>query len=121
MMASLVSPGGSDGDGENPPWKRRAAFAEINGRRINEAIERGTSGPAPVFVCECGHPSCTAAVSLAIEDYAAVRIDFDRFLLVPGHEIEGLDQVVESHGDYLVVVKRGREARRMAQDADERS
>jgi hypothetical protein len=109
------------GTGESPPWKRRAAFAEINGRRVNEAIERGTSGPAPVFVCECGHFGCTATVSLSIEDYEAVRIDSDRFLLVPGHEIYGVDRVVDSHGDYLVVVKRGQEVREMARDADERS
>ena len=106
---------------EQPPWKRRAAAAEINGRRVNEAIERGTSGPVPVFVCECGNLDCDAKVSLTVPAYEAVRTDFDRFLLVPGHEIAGLDEVVERRPGYLVVVKRDPEAKEMAKNADDRS
>lgn len=106
---------------EQAPWKRRAAAAEINGRRVNEAIERGTDGPQPVFVCECGHLGCQAKVTLSIPDYESVRRDFDRFLVVPGHEIEGVDEVVEEHPGFLVVVKKEPEAKAMAEQADQRS
>lgn len=107
--------------GEQAPWKRRAAAAEINGRRVNEAIERGTGGPAPVFVCECGNLGCQAKVTLSIPDYESVRQDFDRFFVVPGHEIAGVDQVVEEHPDFLVVVKKEPEAKAMAAESDQRS
>ncbi len=107
--------------GEQAPWKRRAAAAEINGRRVNEAIERGTDGPSPVFVCECGNLGCQAKVTLSIPAYESVRQDFDRFLVVPGHQIAEVDQVVEEHSGFLVVVKKEPEAKEMAEKADQRS
>ena len=103
-------------------FKRRAAAAEINGRQVNEAIEpRGRPEETAVFVCECGHLGCNETVELAIAEYEAVRTDFDRFLIVPGHEIEEVDQVVERRDSYFVVIKREPEAREMAWASDERS
>lgn len=102
--------------------QRRAAAAEINGRQVNEAIEpRGRPDQAAVFVCECGHFGCSETVKIEVADYEAVRTSFDRFLVVPGHEIEAVDRVVERHGNYLVVVKRKPEAQEMARASDERS
>jgi hypothetical protein len=103
-------------------FKRQAAAAEINGRRVNEAIEpRGRLRQTAVFVCECGHLPCGETVEMALAEYEAVRTSFDRFLVVPGHEIEEVDEVVERHADYLVVVKRPPEAREMARATDGRS
>jgi hypothetical protein len=103
-------------------FQRRAASAEINGRRVNEAIEpRDRPAGTAVFVCECGHLGCSETVEIAIPEYEAVRTSFDRFLVVPGHEIEEVDEMVERRKDYLVVVKREPEAREMARANDERS
>lgn len=103
-------------------WLRCAAAAEINGRRVNEAIERGGGeGGSAVFVCECGHLGCSAKVELSLAAYESVRTSFDRFLLVPGHEIDQVDRVVERHPDHVVVVKRDGEARAMAAAADDRA
>lgn len=102
------------------PWERRAVSAEINGRRVNEAIERGGRGSSGVFVCECGHLGCNATVELSIAEYEAVRTAFDRFLVLPGHVIDAVDNVVENRGGYLVVVKREGEPKRMVREADPR-
>lgn len=103
-------------------FQRRAAAAEINGRQVNEAIEpRGRPDTSAVFVCECGHLGCSHTVKMPVAEYESVRTSFDRFLLVPGHEIEEVDKVVEQHESYLVVVKREPEAREMAEASDERS
>jgi hypothetical protein len=110
------------GDPASERFQRRAAAAEVNGRQVNEAIEpRGQSLGAAVFVCECGHLGCSETVKMRIVDYEAVRTSFDRFLLVPGHEIDEVDQVVERHEGYLVVIKRKPVAREMARASDERS
>jgi hypothetical protein len=101
-------------------WERCAVAAEVNGRRVNEAIERGADEGSAVFVCECGHLGCSTTIELSLADYESVRTNFDRFLLVPGHEIDRVDEVVERHPDYVVVVKREGEARAMAAAADER-
>ncbi len=107
--------------GKPPRSVERAAAAEINGRRVNEAIERGAraTGTA-VFVCECGKLGCSATVELAIEEYESVRSGFERFLVLPGHEIEEIEDVVECHETYLVVAKRDDQAVEMAYAADDR-
>jgi hypothetical protein len=103
-------------------FKRRAASLEVNGRRVNEAIERGGEDRgSAVFVCECGHLGCSETLELSIAEYEAVRTGFDRFLLVPGHEIEAVDEVVERHPAYLVVVKREPQAKALANATDERT
>jgi hypothetical protein len=117
----MTTAGPTPSPDEQAPWKRRAAAAEINGRRVNEAIERGTDGPRPVFVCECGNIGCQAKVTLSISAYESVRQDFDRFLVVPGHEIADVDRVVEEHSGFLVVVKKEPEAKAMAEKSDQRS
>lgn len=107
---------------EEPQWKQRMVTAEINGRRVNEAIERGDRNDRPlVFVCECGHIGCSSTLELEIAEYEEVRTDFDRFLVLPGHEISAVDRVVERHPRHLVVVKPGEGARERAHEADERT
>lgn len=99
----------------------RAAAAEVNGRRVNEAIERGAkAAAAAVFVCECGNLGCNSTVELTIAAYEKVRSGFDRFLVVPGHELEDIEDVVERHEDYLVVAKRDRQAAALAAATDDR-
>lgn len=119
-MSDVTSPG-EPGTGE-PRWKQRITNAEINGRRVNEAIERGGGeGGSAVFVCECGHLGCTSTLELTIADYEEVRTNFDRFFVVPGHEITEVDQVVERHSDHLVVIKPDEGAQESAREADERT
>ncbi|HEX3362998.1 MAG TPA: hypothetical protein VHS74_18540 [Solirubrobacterales bacterium] len=106
---------------EEPRFVARAASAEVNGRRVNEAIERGTAAAQDaVFVCECGNLGCTDTVELTIAEYEMVRSSFDRFLVIPGHEIESVEDVVERHDGYLVVVKRDSQAVVVAALTDDR-
>jgi hypothetical protein len=102
-------------------WKRRAALREVNRRRVNEAIERGTSGPVPVFVCECGNTVCNETLSVPAGNYDEARAGFDHFLVVPGHEIPEVDRVVERSPRYLVVVKHDPQARAVVQSRDGRA
>jgi hypothetical protein len=100
---------------------RRVACAEINGRRVNEAIERGADGRDPIaFLCECGRLGCTTKLRLTHREYEGVRVSFERFLLAPGHAVEGIDTVVEEHPAYAVATKHGYAAM-LAHDADERA
>jgi hypothetical protein len=93
---------------EDSPRERRLACAEVNRRRVNEAIERGHgSGREAAFICECGQAGCTTKLQLTIDAYEAVRTDFDRFLLAPGHVDESVETVAEDHDDYLVALKHG--------------
>lgn len=97
---------------DDPLWKRRVVRTEINRRRVNEALDRGrsTTAPAP-FMCECGRIGCNETLTLSTADYEAVRSGFERFLLIPGHEISEVDSIVERREGYLVVAKQGDGAR----------
>lgn len=97
----------------------RIARNEVLFRRVNEAIDLDDADPGDVlsFVCECGRLGCTETVGLSRREYDAVRIDFDRFLLVPGHEQTIAERVIEDHGRYLVVAKRGSAREVAAEDA----
>jgi len=112
----------SDASGDEPRWKQRITKAEINGRRVNEAIEQGDENvSSAVFVCECGHLGCSSTLELEIAEYEDVRTDFDRFFVIPGHEIVEVDRVIERHPEHLVVVKRDEGARESARQEDERT
>jgi hypothetical protein len=109
-------------DAGEPLWKQRITQTEINGRRVNEAIEQGEEGVrTAVFVCECGHLGCNSTVELGIAEYEEVRTDFNRFLVLPGHEMPEVDQVIERHPQHLVVAKRDAGAQAAARKADERA
>lgn len=100
--------------------ERRVARGEINRRRVNEAIDRGGRSGAPrVFVCECGRIGCNTTVRLSLDEYENVRTSFERFLVAPGHDVAGIEDVIERYGSHHVVAKRAT-ARELARDADER-
>ena len=80
---------------------------EVN-ERIN-AIDRGAlsgDGDTFGFHCECGRGGeCGDRVWMTLAEYEVVRQQDDRFALVPGHETEGLEHVVEQTDRYVVVDK----------------
>ena len=61
-------------------------------------------------MCECGRLACMNKVHLQLADYERVRSGFDRFLLAPGHEVAGIDTVVQREDGYVVAEKRGEES-----------
>jgi hypothetical protein len=96
--------------------------AEIKGRRVNEAIERGMRGSATaVFLCECGHLSCSRTMEVPLEDYGRIRQSFDHFIVAPGHEIASVDRLIQRHEDYVVVAKRHGRPADLARATDPRA
>lgn len=89
----------------------RLATNEARFREINERVERDleplvdTQDELLPFVCECGRPTCTDVIGLSVAEYERVRSDASRFVIVSGHEIEDVEDVVERHDRYVVVQK----------------
>ena len=84
-------------------------------RTVNERIaaidERavGWSDPSHVFdfQCECGKISgCSERVLMTLSEYDRVRAQRDRFAVVPGHESEEIEHVVERDARFVIVDKR---------------
>jgi len=98
--------------------KNEALFREVN-ERIRE-ITASTDGDAE-FLCECGDSTCAQPILISIEEYEAVRAVPTRFLVVPGHEIPDVEDVVEEKERFAVVEKRPGLSTDLAAESDPRS
>jgi len=99
--------------------RNESLFREVNERiaELNQAFEvEGRSE----FLCECTREECKEPISISIEEYEIVRAASTRFFVVPGHEDESVERVVERNDRYVVVEKIG-EAAEEADDLDPRS
>lgn len=92
--------------------QRRLAANEALTRDMNELVGEVSASwfeqDEPIrFRCECAAVSCDATVSLTREEYESVRAEGTRFVIVEGHELEELEDVVAHVRGYAVVEKRG--------------
>ena len=87
---------------------RNEALAREVNERIN-ALDRGaTKGGDGTFGfhCECGvEGGCAERIWMTLDEYDVVRQQDDRFALVPGHQTDELERVVERSDRYVVVDK----------------
>jgi hypothetical protein len=98
--------------------KRRARDSgnELLFRTVNQQIARRTERFRAQFsdidiVCECADPACVGTIRIAIEEFAKIERATNTFLVLPGHEEVGGEDVVEKTVAYFVVRKK-RQARR---------
>lgn len=100
--------------------KNEALFRDVN-ERIEQAAERHSrSSDKYGFVCECSSDDCFELVHVTIDEYENVRTDPLRFMVLGGHEMPEIEEVVERHTGYSVVVKTGPE-KDIVRDRDPRS
>jgi hypothetical protein len=98
---------------------------ESSFRDINDELESGirvlpSDGERVSFVCECGRTDCKDPVPLTLAEYELVRADGRHFVVVPGHEIEAVERVIDRRDGYYVVEKVGDSAA-VAEELDPRS
>jgi hypothetical protein len=100
----------------------RRALNENVFREMNERLDRlgEEFGEDTVeFLCECAESGCTAPLSIQVSLYETVRDHPRWFVVVPGHQREDVERVVQEHPDCLVIEKVG-EAGEVAEDTDPR-
>jgi hypothetical protein len=96
--------------------RKRAAQNQSLFREVNERIEDlSASAPFAGFICECLSTDCDERVPLTIEEYEHVRAGSNRFVVLPGHDVPEVEQVVETTARYVVVSKLGAGAEVAAQ------
>jgi hypothetical protein len=85
--------------------KNERLFRDLN-ERIREVSESLLAEGEPVeFICECAREGCLDRVKLTPAEFAEVREDETWFFVVPGHEREDVEIVVERRADYVIVAK----------------
>jgi hypothetical protein len=86
---------------------RRIGETQTLFREVNDRIFRLDQrfGPPTTFeiVCECGNEHCFARIPIDRTAYGLVRADHAAFAVIPGHEIESVEAVIERHDRYNVV------------------
>ena len=109
----------------NQARKERIGRNEALYRSINERIEDlnaafGMVTETMSVVCECGRIDCTEQIELDIPAFERVRADSAQFVVVPGHEIPEVEDVVEEH-DTFSVVRKEAETVELVEKLDERN
>jgi hypothetical protein len=95
-------------------------------RTVNERIEGlnqvfGTLTDTMTVICECGDGACAEQIEITVADYERIRSDPTLFVIVSGHEIPDVEDVVETQDTFDVVRKHEGDPADLAQERDPRS
>lgn len=100
--------------------RNEALFREVNERieRVTEALQ--VTSESIGILCECGNPSCTQTIEVALPEYERVRAESELFFVRTGHEEPNVEEVVEQHENFDIVRKNPGPAAEMARKLDPR-
>jgi len=85
----------------------RAAKNQSLFREVNERIEHLANGSLASFICECMQATCDERLQLTLDQYEKIRADSNRFVVLAGHDVPGVERVVETTDGYVLVEKLG--------------
>ena len=89
----------------------RAARSQVIFREVNERIAQLSTRldglEINLFVCECSNDECAESLEITPSEYQAVRAHGARFFVLAGHQLAGVEHVVEANERFLVVEKDG--------------
>jgi hypothetical protein len=105
---------------------RRIGMNEALYRAVNERIEGlndafGLVTETIAVVCECGNLECSAQIEIGMPAYERIRSDPTFFVVLPGHAIEDVEEVIERQDAYDVVRKHPGEPEQVARETDTRT
>lgn len=80
---------------------RQALRRSVN-ERARSVSSGSASGAIDVF-CECGRVRCATRLQIAIDAYDDVLATQRRYVVLAGHEDNGVDLVVARENGYIVV------------------
>jgi hypothetical protein len=83
--------------------RNQALFREVNERLLE--LSDGFQDGSMTFVCECSNDDCTATVTMTREDYESVRARATLFVVLTGHELLEVEDVVDRRDGFTVVEK----------------
>ncbi len=93
----------------DPDRELRAAQNQMLFRSVNDRIrELGESSVAPAeFACECADDTCVEKIPLTRQQFVAIESDPNRFIVLRGHELPEVEDVVAERDGFLIVSMHG--------------
>ena len=89
--------------------RRQTLFREVN-ENIANLTGLQTETGYTLVVCECSLLDCADSLEITTDEYESVRAQGTRFVVVPGHQLDGVERVVDGNSRFLVVEKVGHAA-----------
>lgn len=86
--------------------RQQSLFRDVN-ERIKGLAESFEVTETVEIVCECGQGGCLERFELSLAEYERLRLIPTHFGVLHGHEIPGVERIVEEHPQYVVVEKLG--------------
>ena len=79
-------------------------FREVNERiaEITKRLDNQDAGRLEVL-CECSRPNCVGRIDVSAEEYDEVRGAEDTFIVVDGHHVDGIEDVIRVTDRFAVV------------------
>lgn len=104
---------------------RRIGQNEALFRRVNKAVEeinelREVEQGELQIICECGDRTCIEQISLASEEYVALRGEPTHFAIKPGHQASPVERVIAKNDRYWIIEKHGGAPARLARELEAR-
>src|SRR5919204_3679446 len=87
--------------GSKQESRNQVLFREVNERVREVVAPLLTEGEEGEFLCECGDDACLETIRLDLDEYDAVRVSPDRFVMVPGHEDGIGEETVLENGRFV--------------------
>jgi hypothetical protein len=86
--------------------ERRIGENEAYWRQVNELAPPEPGVMNAVF-CECGVLGCSERVQMTAAEYERVRARPTTFVVAPGHELDGVERIIEITDRFHIVEKQG--------------
>ena len=80
----------------------QALLREVNERLLE--LSDGGDGSME-FLCECSNDECTTTLTMSRDEYESVRERPTRFVVLSGHELLEIENVVDRRNGFAVVEK----------------
>jgi hypothetical protein len=90
--------------------EQRAAQNELVFRAVNEQIvkmtDRFRAQLADIdIVCECANSACVGTIRINVDEFSKAEREPGTFFVLPGHEDESVERVVERRNGFVLVWK----------------
>jgi len=70
----------------------------------NQSDLPGLDAPVP-FACECSDEDCHQRIMMKPTTYEKIHKNSKSFIIRPGHEVPDIEEITQSHVEYIVVRK----------------
>ena len=85
--------------------RNQALFRTVNEQHEDLDETFAVENDGVEIVCECGNGGCVEQIPIPSSEYSRIRSDPTLHILMPGHEDETVEGIVDDARSYLVVRK----------------